>query len=57
MLIETLFSMLKKVCHFKKIRQRLWSQLEARFAFTVALYNVLVRWHGDARLAIAPFSL
>lgn len=57
MRIETLFSMLKNVCHFKQIRHRLWSHLKARFAYIMALYNILVQWHGDIRLSIAPFSL
>jgi len=57
MLIETFFSMLKNVCHFKQIRHRLWSHLKTHFAYIVALYNILVQWHGDVRLSIAPFSL
>lgn len=57
MLIETLFSMLKSVCHFKQLQQRVWSQLKMRFAYIMALYNILVQWHGEVRLSIAPFSL
>jgi len=57
MLIETLFSMLKNVCHFKQLRHRSWSPLQARFAYILALYNILVLWHGEVRLSIAPFSL
>ena len=57
MLIETLFSMLKNVCHFKQLRHRLWNHLKTRFAYIMALYNILVQWHGDVRLSIAPFSL
>ena len=57
MLIETLFSMLRNVCHFKQVRHRLWEHLKARFTFILALYNILVQWHGEVRLAIAQFSL
>lgn len=57
MCIETLFAMLTTVCHCKKMRHRLWSYLQARFAYLMALYNILVQWHGEVRLSIAPFSL
>lgn len=57
MLIETLFAMLTTVCHTKKMRHRLWAYLQARFAYLMALYNILVQWHGEVRLSIAPFSL
>jgi len=57
MLIETLFSMLTTVCHTKKMRHRLWRYLQARLAYLMALYNILVQWHGAVCLSIAPFSL
>jgi hypothetical protein len=57
MLIETLFSMLHTVCHFKQVSHRAWRYLKARFAFTLALFNILVQWKGTVQFSIAPFSL
>jgi hypothetical protein len=30
----------------KKVMHRSWAYLQARLAFTMAAFNVLVRWHG-----------
>ena len=64
MVVETLFSMLTIVCHFKKVLHRVWRYFTMRLAFTVAAFNVLVQWdglplddHGEAHLSIAQFSL
>ncbi len=64
MLIETILSMLTTICHFKQVSHRGWHYFLARVAFTMAMYNVLVQWHGlepDAHgvihLSIAQFSL
>lgn len=64
MLIETVFSMLTLVMHFKKIMHRVWDYFQMRLAFTIAAYNLLVQWHGlqpdengFVRLSIAEFSL
>ena len=64
MLIETVLSMLTSVCHFKKVMHRAWDYFKARLGFTMALFNILVRWHGLAPnedgfvlLSIADFSL
>ncbi len=64
MLVETVLSMLTGVCHFKKVLHRTWPAFQARLAFTLALFNLLVQWHGlqpDAtgliRLSLAEFSL
>jgi hypothetical protein len=46
MLVETVLSMLTLVCHFKKVMHRGWAYFQARLAFTMAAFNVLVRWHG-----------
>jgi hypothetical protein len=45
-LVETVLSMLTLVCHFKKVMHRVWAYFQARLAFTMAAFNVLVRWHG-----------
>ena len=64
MLVETVLSMLTGVCHLKKVAHRTWAAFQARLAFTLATFNLLVPWHGlkpDAqgmiRLSLAEFSL
>lgn len=64
MLVETVLSMLTRVCNLKKMSQRSWDGLNARLAFTMAVFNVLVTWDGllhnddgTIRLSIAEFSL
>jgi hypothetical protein len=64
MLIESILSMLTTVCHFKKVAHRVWSYFESRLAYTMALFNILVQWHGlqpddtgFVHLSIAEFSL
>jgi hypothetical protein len=46
MVVETVLSMLTLVCHFKKVMHRGWAYVQARLAFTMAAFNVLVQWHG-----------
>jgi hypothetical protein len=64
MLVETVLSMLTLVCHFKQVMHRGWEYFQARLAFTMAAFNVLVQWHGFqpyasgfVPLSIAEFSL
>ena len=64
MLVETVLSMLTGVCHLKKVAPRTWAAFQARLAFTLATFNLLVQWHGlqpDAHgflhLSLAEFSL
>ena len=64
MLVETVLSMLTLVCHFKKVMHRAWAYFQARLAFTMAAFNVLVQWHdlrpnasGFVPLSIVAFSL
>ena len=64
MLVETVLSMLTLVCHLKKVMHRGWASFQARLAFTMAAFNVLVQWHdlqpyasGFVPLSIAEFSL
>jgi hypothetical protein len=64
MLVETVLSMLTVVCHFKKVMHRGWAYFQARLAFTMAAFNVLVQWHGlrpnaagFVPLSMAEFSL
>ena len=64
MIVETVLSMLTTVCHFKKVLHRVWNYFQARLAFTMAVFNLLVDWDGlkpdpagFVHLSIAPFSL
>src|SRR4029450_12413327 len=64
MLGETVLSMLTLVCHLQNAMHRVWEYFHARLAFTMALFNVLVQWHGlrpnasgFVPLSIAEFSL
>src|SRR6266581_1460164 len=64
MLVETVLAMLTLITHFKKVMHRVWTYFHARLAFTMAAFNVLVRWHGFqphasgfVPLSMAEFSL
>ena len=64
MRIETVRSMLTWVSHCTKMMHRVWEYFQARLAFTLAAFPVLVQWHGlpvDAHgfvsLSLAEFSL
>jgi hypothetical protein len=64
MVVETVLSMLTTVCRLKKLSHRTWPAVRSRLAFTMALFNILVQWHGvpvgpdgTVRLSIAQFSL
>src|SRR5712692_7438922 len=64
LLVETVLSMLTLVSHFKRAMHRVWGYFEARLAFTMAAFNMLVQWHGFqpnasgfVPLSIAEFSL
>ena len=46
MLVETVFSMLTLVSHCKQVMHRGWAYFQARLAFTMAAFNVLVQWYG-----------
>jgi len=64
MKVETVFSMLTLVCHFKKVMHRVWGYFRARLSYTMAAFNLLVQWNGlkpddngFVHLSIAEFSL
>jgi hypothetical protein len=63
MYIETTFSLLTVVCHAKKMFHRTAAHLEARLAYTAAMFNVLIALdralHPDHafKISIAEFSL
>ena len=64
MMIETAFSLLTVVCQMKKIFHRLADYIEARLAYTAAMFNILLalfhQLHSDVpahKMSIALFSL
>lgn len=64
MIVETVFSMLTLVSHFKKVMHRTWAYLKSRLAFTMAMFNILVQWDGiqldelgNVIFSLAQFSL
>lgn len=64
MFVETVLSMLTYICDFKHSRHKAWLFFETKLGFTMALFNILVQWHGFqpdengfVRLSIAEFSL
>ena len=64
LLLETVLSMLTVISHFKKVLHRVWEYFQARLAFTLAMFNLLVQWYGlpanekgFVPLSIAEFSL
>lgn len=64
MVVETVLSMLTRVCQFKRVGHRVWAYLQARLAYTMAAFNLLAQWHGlqsdehgRVHLSIAQFSL
>ena len=60
MLVETVLSMLTTISHLKHVTHRVAAYLQARLAFTVALFNLLVQWHGltpDPETGFVPLSM
>ena len=64
MIIETTFSMITLISHFKKMMHRVWAYFEMRLAYSMSMFNVLVNWYGlqydengVLHLSIAEFSL
>jgi len=38
--------MLTVVSHCKKVMHRVWASFHVRLVFTMAVFKVLVQWHG-----------
>jgi hypothetical protein len=64
MLIETVLSMLTTLSHLKKVSHRMAAYVQARLAFTMAVFNLLAQWagltadeDGFVPLSIAQFNL
>jgi len=64
MMVETSFSLLTVICHMKKIFHRVAEYIDARLAYTITMFNVLLalyhELHPDMpahKMSIAEFSL
>lgn len=64
MLIETVLSMLTRVCHLKQVAHWQADYFRARMAFVLSAFNLLVQWHGFqpdeqgmVHLSLAEFGL
>jgi hypothetical protein len=64
MVVETVLSMLTYICNFKHSHHKVWAYFETKLGFTMAMFNILVQWHGFqpddtgfVPLSIAEFSL
>ena len=64
MIVETAFSMLTVVCHMKKIFHRVSDYIEARLAYSMTMFNVLLALYHELhpnepphKMSIAEFSL
>lgn len=62
--IKTVYSMPTLISHMQKMMHRVSDYLEARLAFTVAAFTLLIQWHGlkpapdgFVPLSIAEFNL
>lgn len=56
-LVETVLSMLTRVCSLKRLTERVWVYLKAHLAFATAAFNLLTTWYGQPKLSIARFGL
>lgn len=64
MRIETVLSMLTRVCDFKHQAHRVWNFFRSQLGWTMALFNLLVDWNGlqideqgYLKQSLAEFSL
>jgi len=57
MAVETTFSLLTVICHAKKMFHRRLPHLIARFAYTAAMFNVLVKLSRQLDPAADPFKV
>lgn len=57
MIIETVFSLFTVILKMKKLTHRLMAPLQARLAYTCAVFNICTAWDGDVKLQLAPFAL
>ncbi len=48
MVVETVLAMLTLVCHLKKVMHRVRTCFQARLAFSLAAFNLLVQLRWDS---------
>jgi hypothetical protein len=46
MVVETVLSMLTRICDFKHMAHRSWAYFESHLGYTMALFNLLIDFHG-----------
>lgn len=54
MMVESVLSMLHRVCHIKHMAHRVWVYLQAHLGYMIAAYNILVQWDGPAPAGLHP---
>jgi hypothetical protein len=64
MVVESVFSLLTRICHSKQMKTRVWEYFEMRLGFLMAIFNLLTQWRGIEvdeqgvfHLSLAEFSL
>lgn len=64
MVVETVLSMLTRICHCKHMAHRTWLYFETHLCYILALFNLLIELHGlqpdehgFVKLSIADFAL
>ena len=57
MIVETVFSMWTVILGLKKLTHRKKAPLQARLAYTCAIFNLCLNWSGTVKLELAPFAL
>lgn len=64
MVVESVFSLLTRVCHSKQMKIRVWEYFEMRLGYLMAIFNLLIQWGGIKvdesevfHLSLAEFSL
>jgi len=46
MVVETVLSMLTRICDFKRMAHRAWTYFESHLCYTMALFNLLIEMRG-----------
>ena len=64
MVVESVFSLITRVCHSKQMKHGVWEYFEMRLGFLMAIFNLLTQWRGIEvdesgvfHLSLAEFSL
>jgi hypothetical protein len=64
MVVETVLSMLTRICQLKRSAHRSWTAFESQLCYTLCLFNLLIELHGlqpdntgFVELSIAAFDI